>query len=178
MKQHLRSAARALDYSINDPARWSRRFQLLKRVYTIDSWDFQVDDAYTPKIGLTDTMLIDPEKSKFGVFFGDNTHYAAACEELAEMFDHAGQAASAANYRARAQEIRARLDALSWNGRFFTHFIDEDPTVKRNLGVDEKDADRARQRLLPQPGHRSRTLRGHHQDLPRSETTSAARFTR
>lgn len=138
MKQHLRSAARALDYSISDPVRWSRCFQLLKRVYTIDSWDFQVDDAYTPRIGLTDTMLIDPEKSKFGVFFGDNTHYAAACEELAEMFDQAGEAPSAARYRARAREIRARLDALSWNGRFFTHFIDEDPAVKRDLGVDEK----------------------------------------
>jgi hypothetical protein len=24
------------------------------------------------------------------------------------------------------------------NGHFFTHFIDEDPSVKRNLGVDEK----------------------------------------
>ena len=137
MKQHLSSAARALDYSTTDPARWSRRFQLLKRVYTIDSWDFQVDDAYTPKIGLTDTMLIHPEKSKFGVFFGDNTHYAAACEELAEMFDHAGDAPSAAQYRARAGNIRTRLDLLSWNGRFFSHFIDEDPTVKRDLGVDE-----------------------------------------
>jgi hypothetical protein len=138
MEQHLGSAARALDYSINDAARWSRRFQLLKRVYTIDSWDFQVDDAYTPKLGLTDTMLIDPEKSKFGVFFGDNVYYASACEELAEMFDHAGQAPQADRYRTRAQEIRPRLDALSWNGRFFTHFIDEDPSVKRNLGVDEK----------------------------------------
>ena len=138
MKSHLAAAARALDYCTTDPARWSRRFQLLKRVYTIDSWDFQVDDAYTPKIGLTDTMLIDPDKSKFGVFFGDNTHYAAACEELAEMAGHAGDAATAAKYRARAGEIRARLDELSWNGRFYTHFIDEDPTVKRDLGVDEK----------------------------------------
>ena len=138
MQQHLGAAARALDYSITDPARWSRRFQLLKRVYTIDSWDFQVDDAYTPKLGLTDTMLIDPEKSKFGVFFGDNVYYAAACEELAEMFEHAGDLPNAARYRDRAGEIRTRLDALSWNGRFFTHFIDEDPTVKRDLGVDER----------------------------------------
>ena len=138
LKPHLSAAARALDYSVTDPARWSRRFQLLKRVYTIDSWDFQVDDAYTPKIGLTDTMLIHPEKSKFGVFFGDNVYYAAACEELAEMFEAAGDAANAARFRTRAGEIRTRLDALSWNGRFYTHFIDEDPTVKRDLGVDEK----------------------------------------
>ncbi len=138
LKQYLDSAQRALAYTMQDPARWSNRFQLLKRVYTIDSWDFQVDDAYTPKLGLTDTMLIDPVKSKFGVFFGDNTHYAAACEELAEMLAHTGDAAHAAQYRERAQGIRTRLDALSWNGRFFTHFIDEDSSVKRDLGVDEK----------------------------------------
>jgi len=134
----LASAMRALDYCVSDPARWSARFQLLKRVYTIDSWDFQVDDAYTPDIGLTNTMLIDPARSKFGVFFGDNVYYAAACGELAEMLGHAGDAANAARYAARAAEIRLRLDALSWNGRFYTHFIDEDPGVRRDLGVDER----------------------------------------
>ena len=138
MGQCLASAMRALDYSVSDPARWSARFQLLKRVYTIDSWDFQVDDAYTPDIGLTNTMLIDPKRSKFGVFFGDNVYYAAACEELAEMLRHGGDGAGASRYAARAEEIRRRLDALSWNGRFFTHFIDEDPGVKRDLGVDER----------------------------------------
>lgn len=138
MQQTLASAARALDYGVTDPARWSQRFQLLKRVYTIDSWDFQVEDAYTPKLGLTDTMLIHPEKSKFGIFFGDNVYYAAACDELAEMAAHVGDAGMAGRFRDRAVAIRTRLDALSWNGRFFTHFIDEDPTVHRDLGVDEK----------------------------------------
>lgn len=138
MRVCLPSAMRALDYCVTDPARWSQRFRLLKRVYTIDSWDFQVDDAYTPDIGLTNTMLIDPQKSKFGVFFGDNVYYAAACEELAEMLAQAGDPANAARYGGRAAEIRQRLDALSWNGRFFTHFIDEDPAVKRDLGVDER----------------------------------------
>ncbi len=136
MRGCLQSSMRALDYCTRDPARWSSRFQLLKRVFTIDSWDFQVDDAYTPDIGLTNTMLIDPQKSKFGVFFGDNVYYAAACEELAEMLGRAGGPADAARYRARAADIRARLDKLSWNGRFFTHFIDEDPSVHRDLGVD------------------------------------------
>jgi hypothetical protein len=137
MDRSLASAMRALDYSVTDPARWSQRFHLLKRVYTIDSWDFQVDDAYTPDIGLTNTMLIDPRKSKFGIFFGDNVYYAAACEELAEMLGHTGDSADAARYLERARDIRRRLDLVSWNGRFFTHFIDEDPRVKRNLGVDE-----------------------------------------
>jgi len=138
MKKNLSACAKALDYCMKDPARWSKRFQLLKRVYTIDSWDFQVDDEYTPDIGITNTMIIDPEKSKFGVFFGDNTAYVMACRQLAEMYERANNASEAASFRQRAVEIEQRLNALSWNGRFFTHFIEEDPTVKRNLGVDEK----------------------------------------
>lgn len=138
MKKQLASAAAALDYQVTDPARWSTRFQLLKRVYTIDSWDFQVDDEYTPNLGLTNTMVIDPVKSKFGIFFGDNTSFSMACRQLSEMYARAGENELAAKYQERAQQIDSRLNALSWNGKFFTHFIDEDPTVNRNLGVDEK----------------------------------------
>ena len=138
MKKNLSSASRALDYTMNDPARWSKRFNLLKRVYTIDSWDFQVEDEYLPDLGLTNTMIVDPEKSKFGVFFGDNTGYIMACRQLAEMYDHAGMKEDASKFRRRADEIETRLNALAWNGKFYTHFIDEDPSVKRNLGVDEK----------------------------------------
>lgn len=138
MKAALPSAARALDYTINDAARWSRRFGLLKRVYTIDSWDFAVEDEYTPDIGITNTMIIDPVKSKFGVFFGDNTGYITACYQLGEMLEKTGNQADAEKYRKRGNEISNRLNQLAWNGRFFTHFIDEDSTVHRHLGVDEK----------------------------------------
>ena len=138
MKENLSSAAKALDYTINDPARWSKRFGLLKRVYTIDSWDFAVEDEYMPDIGITNSMIIDPVKSKFGVFFGDNTGYITACNQLAEMLEKTGDARGAEKYRKRDNEISDRLNKLAWNGKFFTHFIDEDSTVHRNLGVDEK----------------------------------------
>jgi hypothetical protein len=38
------------DDSVTDPARYSKRFGLLKRVHTIDSWDFQVMDEYVPRL--------------------------------------------------------------------------------------------------------------------------------
>ena len=138
MRKTIASAAKALDYCQNDPDRWSTRFQLLKRPYCIDSWDFQVDDAYTPKAAIAHTMVIVPGKTKFGVFFGDNTGYYEACNQLAEMYDHLQDTPQADRYRKRGEGILQRLSALSWNGRFFTHFIDEDPSVKRDLGVDEK----------------------------------------
>ena len=138
MKLNLDCAARALDYSMTDSIRWSKRFKLLKRPYCIDSWDFQVNDEYTPFSYISPTMVVVPGKTKYGVFFGDNTGYYEACNRLAEMFDYAGMHGKADAYRQRAKEILDRLIKLSWNGRFFTHFIDEDSTVVRHLGVDEK----------------------------------------
>jgi hypothetical protein len=138
MKTTLESAARALDYCVTDSIRWSKRFQLLKRPYCIDSWDFQVNDEYTPYAPISPTMVVVPGKTKYGIFFGDNTGYYEACQQLAEMYDFAGQPEKALKYRSRGEEILKRLIDLSWNGKYFTHFIDEDPAVKRNLGVDEK----------------------------------------
>jgi hypothetical protein len=137
MEKRLESAKRALEYSITDRERFSTKFQLLKRVYCIDSWDFQVKDEYTPDLGFGSEMIIDADRSKFGVFFGDNHGYARACDCLAEMLDHASRPEEAKVYRNRANDIRTRLDALVWNGKFFRHRLEEDPTIKRNLGVDE-----------------------------------------
>jgi hypothetical protein len=138
MKGILDCAAKALDFCITDTLHWSKRFQLLKRPYCIDSWDFQVDDKYTPTAPLSPTMVVVPGKTKYGIFFGDNTGYYEACNQLAEMLDFAGSANKAKKFRNRGNDILNRLIALSWNGKYFTHFIDEDPAVKRDLGVDEK----------------------------------------
>jgi len=138
MKSNLQCAMRALDYCVTDSLKWSKRFGLLKRPYCIDSWDFQIDDEYTPEAPLSPTMVVVPGKTKFGIFFGDNTGYFDACNQLSEMLDFAGQKEKAYQYRKRGREILDRIISLSWNGRYFTHFIDEDPDVKRDLGVDEK----------------------------------------
>jgi len=132
----LASAIRALDYSVTDPSRYSKRFELLKRPLTIDSWDFQVEDAYLVRDTSSPTMTINPEKTKFGVFFGDNTGYVQACHRLAEMLARSGRKADAEAWKKRGDVFLERLTKLAWNGRYFRHFIDEDPTVKRDLGVE------------------------------------------
>ena len=138
MEGNLECASRALDFCITDTLHWSKRFLLLKRPYCIDSWDFQVDDEYTPPAPLSPTMVVVPGKTKYGIFFGDNTGYFEACNQLAEMLSSAGFPDKAKLYTLRGKDIMDRLIKLSWNGRYFTHFIDEDPSVRRNLGVDEK----------------------------------------
>jgi hypothetical protein len=137
MRSHVDAAKRALDYSITDPARFSQRFQLLKRGCTIDSWDFQAVDRYLPSFAMGRDQQIDPAKTKFVIFFGDNTGYALACDQLAEMLDAADRAPEAVALRTRAVGIRERLDRCAWNGRFFTHHIEEDASVTRDFGVDE-----------------------------------------
>jgi hypothetical protein len=137
LHRHIDAACRALDYSVTDRARWSQRFQLLKRGCTIDSWDFQAVDRWLPEFAMGRDQQIDPERTKFVIFFGDNTGYALACEQLAELLDALGRGADAKSYRERAAGIRERLDRIAWNGEFYTHHIEEDDAVTRDFGVDE-----------------------------------------
>jgi hypothetical protein len=138
MKSNLDCAAKALDFCVTDTLHWSKRFHLLKRPYCIDSWDFQVNDEYTPPAPISPTMVVVPGKTKYGIFFGDNTGYFEACNQLAEMFSFSAQNEKAEKFKNRGKEILEKLIALTWNGKYFTHFIDEDPNVIRNLGVNEK----------------------------------------
>ena len=134
MRERLDRAIRALTFTRQSPCYWSRKYQLLKRGYTIDTWDFQTQEDLA-RTG--HNMLIDPKKTRFGVMHGDNTGYAAACRYLAEMLARAGRSAEARQWRRTGEAIQKRLDQVAWNGRFYQHHVPEDHRIKRDLGVDE-----------------------------------------
>lgn len=133
MKSKLGSAIKAVRYSTTDPYRWSQKYQLIKRGYTIDTWDF-VPEADQIR---GQNQLVDPKSTRFGIMYGDNTGMIASCRYLAEMLDYAGRSEDAAHYRKCADDLQKRLDALAWNGRFYQHHVSEDPSFVRDLGVDE-----------------------------------------
>jgi hypothetical protein len=134
MHSTLDAAVRALDYCVTSPYRWSETHKLLKRGYTIDTWDFQdADDS----VVAGDPMRVDLERTRFGVMFGDNTGYIASCRYLAEMLEHAGRNDAAARFRERAAQMQQRLDEVSWDGSFFIHHVPEQYGLIRDLGVDE-----------------------------------------
>lgn len=140
MQGLLDSALKALHYATHDPYRWSEKYQLLKRGYTIDTWDFQNDEDAAISTGpdqFADPMVVKLEHTRFGIMFGDNTGMAASCSFLAEMLDHSGRHEEAENVRKLGQDLKQGLDELAWNGRYYTHHIPEDEAVERNLGVDE-----------------------------------------
>ena len=61
--------------------------------------------------------------------------HAINCQRCSNMLGIQNKRSS---IRRGGKNLLERLVELSWNGRFFTHFIDDDPSVKRDLGVDEK----------------------------------------
>ncbi len=131
----LDKALKAVDYSTSDKYRWSKKYKLLKRGYTIDTWDFQSQEDVEISGHI---MVVHPEKSRFGVMFGDNTGMIAACNYLAEMLNFVGRAEESAKITRLSKTLKQRLDNLSWNGKYYTHHVPEDPLIKRDLGVDEK----------------------------------------
>ena len=134
MRQHLDRALHAVRYSTSDPYRWSTKFGLLKRGLTIDTWDFLCDSEAALVGG--DVMVIDLKKTHFGIFFGDNTGLIAGCRYLAEMLDRAERGPDAQQMRKLADELEERLNRIAWNGRFYTHWVPEDPEFRPDLGVD------------------------------------------
>jgi hypothetical protein len=134
MESCLDACRRALHYSRNDEYRWSKVYGLLKRGYTIDTWDFQSEEDRDVE---GDIMRVRPGLTRFGVMFGDNTGFATACRQLAEMLDSVGLLEEASNYRLLGNEILERLQQVSWLGTHYRHHVSEDPGIVRDLGVDE-----------------------------------------
>jgi len=138
MASHLDAALKAVQYSITSPYRWSTQYQLLKRGFTIDTWDFVSQQDIVGYIGSTpDSMIIAPGKTHFGIMFGDNTGMATSCRYLSEMLIVAGRKTEGDRIRQLGQQLMDRVNQLAWNGKFYTHHIPENPELKRDFGVDQ-----------------------------------------
>lgn len=121
---NLNAMQRAVDYSTTNPLRWEPNLGLVKRPYTIDTWDFEYGNT-----------TLDPETNKpaprhwidehtiWGIFHGDNTGLAQALHALSEVEFFLGQPDNAIHHQNLANSIMERLNALSWNGSFFKHHV-------------------------------------------------------
>jgi len=88
MRRHLDRALHAVHYSTSDPLSVVKRSMASsRRGLTIDTWDFLCDSEAALVGG--DIMVIDLEKTHFGIFFGDNTGIDRRMPLLAEMLDRA-----------------------------------------------------------------------------------------
>ena len=135
LQSHLPALRRAATYITTNPLRWNADRGLVRRPYTIDMWDF----AYGPTTISPDGKpaprhWIEPD-TVWGTFHGDNTGLAYVLFLLARIENRVGDPKRAQQYYELSDAIMQRLNELAWNGRFFTHFIPEDPTFTPT-GVD------------------------------------------
>ncbi|NCC32418.1 MAG: hypothetical protein EOM24_10410, partial [Chloroflexia bacterium] len=120
----LPSAQKAINYTLTSPIRWEPTLGLVKRPFTIDTWDFEYGPTTTdPDTGQPAPRHWIDEQTKWGIFHGDNTGLAEALRSLAMMEEQAGQVELAAQRRSLANDIMVRLNRLSWNGTFYTHHV-------------------------------------------------------
>jgi len=127
MRSQLDAMERGLRYATSHPLRWDEQRRLVKRPYTIDTWDFEIGSpTVSPEGNLAPRHWIDSD-TKWAIFHGDNTGYAWAMELLARMYEHLGDAPRAAIWRAEGAGIIERLNALAWNGRFYRHMVPFEP---------------------------------------------------
>ena len=130
MAEMLPHLERALAYAMSHPWRWDEERGLVKRAYTIDTWDF----AYTA--GKHEWLQFQIDDDTFwGIQHGDNSGMAEAFRLVAAMHERLGHEAAAREARVRADELVRRLSEHCWNGRFFTHFAKLTPVEID--GVDE-----------------------------------------
>ncbi|MCS7181293.1 MAG: hypothetical protein NZ891_08125, partial [bacterium] len=129
LKKLLPKLEKCMKYSMTDKLRWSRKFGLIKRGFTIDTWDFQplIIEKIHPKgnknkFGLFDFMWID-EKSPFFIFHGDNTGFYYSSCLLSKMFSAVGNNKKSNYWKKVGNRIKKNLDKYCWNGSFYYHQI-------------------------------------------------------
>jgi hypothetical protein len=128
----LPALERALTYTLTHPWRWDARHGLVKRPYTIDTWDFDYTAGRHPWLNFRIT-----DETFWGIMHGDNSGLFEASRLLARLYEHVGEEERAAVWRERAEGLRKRANALLFNGRFYTHFFRLTPAP--DLGVDERE---------------------------------------
>lgn len=137
--RNLPAMRRALTYITSNPLRWDAANGLVRRPYTIDTWDFQYGPTTISPDGKPAPRHWIDEQTIWGIAHGDNTGLAYALKLMERMERHLGNESRAAVYSEQRIAVMQRLNDLSWNGRFFTHFVPLDPETEIAPGVDTDD---------------------------------------
>lgn len=130
LKSVLPKLEKGIDYITSDHKRWDKERGLVKRPFTIDTWDFTFDvrsstnrriEAHTP----------------MAIMHGDNSGVYQAMCQLAWMNERFGNAQKAKTWKQRAETLKANLFTHLWNGKFFIHQL-----PLGHSGVDHRENER------------------------------------
>jgi len=145
MVSHIERIEKGLNYSLNNPKRWSEEYHLVKRPFTIDTWDFEYLEGGSNRDGIDnikERVAEDgrifykiSERTKFCIMHGDNSGVYNSCKLLAKIFAYTGDNKKKDYWESKAEEIKIQMNKVCWNGTFYTHQVHIDPV--EIPGVDE-----------------------------------------
>jgi hypothetical protein len=118
---------KALHYVMNSWYWDSEKF-LVKRPYTIDTWDF----AYTA--GRHDWLQFQIDGDTFwGYMHGDNSGYYEAFSIMSRWYEYFGRKKKSAEWKTKASKIKKAMNHYCWNGSFYRHFTKITPVLINGL---------------------------------------------
>ena len=118
---------KGINYITSDEKRWDSERGLVKRPFTIDTWDFTnaPDSGYNRRINPNEPMSI---------MHGDNSGVYQAMNQLAWFNRRLGNEEAAKKWENRAEILKDNMFKYLWNGKFFIHQFHID-----HNGLDDKE---------------------------------------
>ena len=104
---------KGIDYMTSDKKRWDEERGLVKRTFSIDTWDFTY--------GYSGADRNIYEDSPMSIMHGDNSGVYQAMQQLAWFNLRLGNAEKAKEWEKRAEVLKENMFKHLWNGRFFVH---------------------------------------------------------
>jgi len=119
---------KGIEYMTHDPSRWDGEHGLVKRPFTIDTWDF----TSRPDCGHNRRIEVDTPMS---IMHGDNSGVYQAMKQLQWLNERFGNDEKASEWAARAETLRENMMKHLWNGKFFIHQLH-----LNHPGLDDQEA--------------------------------------
>ncbi|MEE0896772.1 MAG: trehalase family glycosidase [Acutalibacteraceae bacterium] len=114
LRSVLPKLEKGINYITSDAKRWDKKHGLVKRPFTIDTWDF----TYLERSG-DDRRIHDDEP--MSIMHGDNSGVYQAMKQLAWFNNRLGNSDKAKQWENRAEMLRENIMKYLWNGSFFIH---------------------------------------------------------
>lgn len=130
LKNVLPRLEKGIDYITSDGKRWDEERGLVKRPFTIDTWDF----ISAPGAG--ENRRIESH-TPMSIMHGDNSGVYQAMGQLAWFNRRLGREEKALEWERRAEDLRENMFRHLWNGRFFMHQLH-----LNHEGIDELENER------------------------------------
>lgn len=113
LKKVLAHLEKGIEYMLSDEKRFDKEHGLIKRTFSIDTWDFTYGYPGNQRRILPDSPM--------SIMHGDNTGVYQAMNQLAWFNRRLKNEEKAKYWEEKAQILRENIFKHLWNGKFFIH---------------------------------------------------------